>query len=430
MPALERNCVEHCRENFLKSDWVSIESVIRTAPDQIAVGPGSLIREWTENGRRCFQYRLDHDSMNFYSFVSGRYEVARAEWNGIKIEVYYHKEHLWNVPKMLRSLQKSLEYYTANFGPYSHKQARIVEFPRVDTYAQEYPGTVPYSEGIGFTANLEHPDAIDWVYFVVAHEMAHQWWALQVAPANMQGGQLLYESLAQYSALMVMEKEYGRNMMRKFLEYEMNGYLSGRSFERVKEQPLAQVERQAYIYYAKGSVVLYYLKEMIGEAAMNRALRNVLHQYGYAPPPYPTAYALLDALQAETPESLGYLIKDLFEDITLFANRTLSARARKRADGKYDVTVEVQSRKFKADGKGKEEEVPVDDWIEIGAFAKPLKGKVYGELLYRERVHMTQTRGTYTFTVDGLPDKAGIDPLLLMIDRLPSDNLKKVEIGG
>ena len=175
---------------------------------------------------------------------------------------------------------------------------------------------------------------------------------------------------------------------------------------------------------------MYYLKEMIGEDAMNRALRNVLHRYGYAPPPYPTSYALVDALEAETPESLRYLIKDLFEDITLFSNRTLSATAKTRPDGKYDVTIDVQAKKSKADGKGNEKEARLDDWIEIGAFAKPAPGQKYGRILYRQRVPMTQPRGVYTFTVDELPDLAGIDPMLLLVDRIPDDNLKKVEIGN
>ena len=267
------------------------------------------------------------------------------------------------------------------------------------------------------------------VFYVVAHEMGHQWWAHQVVGANMQGATLLSETLAQYSALMVMEKEYGRDTMRKFLEYEMDNYLRSRGRELLKEQPLLTVDsNQGYIHYRKGSVVMYYLREMIGEEAVNRALRKVLQQYGYAPPPYPTSHALVDALAEETPPQLQYLIKDLFEDITLFSNRALSATAKKRADGKYDVTIQVETHKFKADNQGNEREVPVDDWIEIGALAAPAKGQKYGKVLHREREHMTSGLANYTFMVDELPDKAGIDPLLLLIDRIPSDNLKKVAL--
>ena len=383
MPALEENCTADCMDTYLSnnSDWVNVETTISTSPDQIAIAPGSLLREWNENGRHYYQYKLDHYSLNFYSFISARYEVARSEWNGINIEVYYLKEHPWNVPKMLNSVKKSFAYYTQNFGPYGHKEARIVEFPRIARFAQAFPGTMPYSESIGFIANLEHPDDIDFVFYVVGHEMGHQWWAHQVVGANMQGATLLSETLAQYSALMIMEKEYGPNAMRKFMEHEMDNYLRSRGTELLKERPLLRVEAsQGYIHYRKGSVLMYYLKDMIGEDAVNRALRKVLAQYGYKDAPYPTSYALMNALREETPPDKQYLLQELFYDITLFSNRGLTATAHRRPDGKYDVTVDVETHKYKADEKENETEIPVDDWIEVGALAAPEKGKKYGNV--------------------------------------------------
>jgi len=433
MPALERNCTEHCLDNYLKghSDWIDVETVISTYPDQIAIAPGSLVREWQENGRRYFDYKLDHSSLNFFSFLSARYAVQREDWNGIQLEVYYDPDHTWNVPRMMNSLKKSLAYYTTNFGPYYQKEARIIEFPRVDSFAQAFAGTMPYSESIGFIANLNHPDDIDMVYYVVAHEMGHQWWAHQVVGANMQGATLLSETMAQYSALMVMEKEYGRDMMRKFLKYEMDNYLRSRGQERLKERPLLTVEaEQGYIHYRKGSVVLYYLKEMIGEDKVNAALRKMIERYAYAQPPYPTSFDLIDAFREQIPAQYQYLVKDLFEDITLFSNRTLEATAHKRHDGKYDITIAVESHKFKSDPKGNETEVPMDDWVDIGAFAKPEKDRKYGKTLHRELVRVTQSHSTYTFVTDELPEKAGIDPFLLLIDRVPDDNTKKVILAA
>jgi hypothetical protein len=432
MPVLERQCTADCGESYLQghADWVDLDTVISTSPDQIAIAPGSLLREWQQNGRRYFEYKLDHPSLFFFSFMSARYEVLREEWNGIKLEVYYHRDHPWNVPRMMNSLKKSLDYYTRNFGPYYHKEARIIEFPRVATFAQAFAGTMPYSESIGFIANLNHPDDIDMVFYVVAHEMGHQWWAHQVVGANMQGATFLSESLAQYSALMVMEKEYGRDLMRKFLRYEMDEYLRSRGRERLKERPLLSVEAgQGYIHYHKASVALYYLKEMIGEDKVNAALRKLIGQYAYNAPPYPTSWALVDALSEQTPPQYQYLLKDLFEEITLFSNRTLEASARPRPDGKYDVTINIETHKFKADAKGNETEVPLNDWIDIGAFAKPEKGRKYGRTLYRDRVHIAQTRSTYTFTVGELPDQAGVDPFLLLVDRIPEDNVKKITLS-
>jgi hypothetical protein len=432
MPVLEANCTADCRNSELSnsSDLVNYETVISTAPGQIAIAPGTLVDSWNANGRVYFHYKLDHPEYNYAAFLSANYVVARREWNGIKIEVYYLKEHPWNVPKMLDAIQQSLSYYSTNFSPYTQREARIIEFPRVATFAQSFPGTMPYSESIGFIANLDHPDDIDKVFWVVGHEMGHQWWAYQVIGANMEGATMLSETLSQYSTMMVMEKKYGRDQMRKFLQYDMDRYLRSRGRERLKERPLEHVEEnQGYIHYDKGAVVMYYLREMIGEEAVNTALRQVIQQHAYKGGPYPTSLTLADALRAQTPPQFQYLIKDLFEDITLFSNRGLDATAKKRPDGRYDVTVRVESHKFKADAQGNEHEVPVHDWIEVGALAAPAKGHSQGEVLARQLEHMKTGTATYTFTTDKLPDKAGIDPLLLLIDRLPSDNLHNVTVA-
>ena len=429
MPKLEANCTDNCMKTYLGGldSWTEVETIISTSDDQIAIAPGSLLKDWVKDGRHYFQYKLDHKSWNFYSFISARYEVARRKFQGVDIEVYYHAEHSYNVERMLSAIEKSLTYYTTNFGPYYHKQCRIIEFPRYADFAQAFPGTMPYSESIGFIANFENSTDIDMVTYVVAHEMGHQWWAHQVAGANMQGGTLLSETFAQYSALMVMEKEYGRDMMRKFLKYETDKYLRSRGRERLKEQPLSKVEAsQGYIHYEKGSAVMYYLKEMIGEDKLNEALRAFLEKFRYQNPPFPTSNDVLAEFRKNTPDSLQYIIKDLFEDITLFNNRTTEATYKKLSDGKFEVKITVESQKFKADELGKETEVAVNDYIEIGALAKAEKDK-QPKILYRQKVKINKKQNVFTFIVNELPEEAGIDPAFLLIDRMPNDNLKRMD---
>jgi hypothetical protein len=167
---------------------------------------------------------------------------------------------------------------------------------------------------------------------------------------------------------------------------------------------------------------------MIGEQRINAALKQLIEQYAYKGPPYPNAYALVDRLKEQTPQELQYLITDLFEQITLFENKTLDATAEKQADGKYLVRISIQCDKKKADEKGVETTVPMNDYLEIGAFAKPEPGKRYGKSLHRERVQLTDGKHALEFVVDELPFQAGVDPRNLLIDTVPADNLKKVTI--
>jgi ABC-2 type transport system permease protein len=218
--------------------------VVSTSPDQIALAPGYLEREWEQDGRRYFHYTMDAPILPFWAYLSADWEVATDRWNDVEIAVYYHADHPYNVERMIEATKRSLDYFTREFGPYQHRQLRIVEFPRYARFAQSFPNTIPFSESIGFIARLDDPDDVDFVFYVTAHEVAHQWWAHQVIGANVQGATVLSETMAQYSALMVMEEEYGPHMMRRFLKYELDSYLRGRGGERIGELPLALVENQ------------------------------------------------------------------------------------------------------------------------------------------------------------------------------------------
>jgi len=430
MPKLdEHNMAARANTYFINdADLVDVNTIISTASDQIAIAPGSLLKSWNANGRNYFNYRLDKKSLNFYSFISARYEVARKKWNGIDLEVYYTKQHAYNVPNMLKSMEKSLQYYTQNFGPYYHKQCRIIEFPRYSSFAQAFPGTMPYSEGIGFIIDLRKvtKEDIDQVYYVVAHEMGHQYWAYQLCGADMRGSEMMSEGFAQYSALMVMEKEYGKDKMKKFLKYEMDGYLRGRSTEYEAERPLMQTEGQSYIHYQKASVIMYNLKEMIGEDKVNLALRSLIDSFAYKQPPYPTSLSAVRAFRKVTPDSLQYLIDDMFGNITLFSNRVMEAKYRK-VGNEYEITFTTSSEKFRADSLGKETARPISDYIDIGVFAEPTSDKNLGKALVYKRLRIERKTNNFTFRTKEKPYQVGIDPYNYLIDRQPDDNLKKPE---
>ncbi|GAA4800212.1 M1 family aminopeptidase [Litoribaculum gwangyangense] len=428
MPELEENCSENCMANYIsdgRSDFINVETIISTSSDQIAIAPGSLINEWQEKGRNYYHYKSDHPSLNFYSFISAKYKVAKRRWNGINIEVYYDEKHSWNVNMMLDAVERSLKYYTENFGPYYHKQCRIVEFPRYASFAQAFPGTMPYSEAIGFIINLEDEEENNVVDAVIAHEMAHQWWAHQVIGANMQGSTLMSESFSEYSSLMTMKGISKTPMkMREFLKYDHDRYLRGRSREVDNELPLYKVENQGHIHYGKGSVILYALQDYIGEEKVNEAMQEFLNEYKYKEPPYPTSLDFLKYLEPKVPDSLNYLIQDWFKDITLYDNRLKEASYKKLDNGKYEVSMDIESYKIKADSIGNETKVDINDWIDIGVFSDSEEKK----LLFEKRIKINKPTMSFNFIVDSIPKKAAIDPRHLLIDRVYEDNIKNLSL--
>ncbi|SEL16762.1 ABC transporter permease/M1 family aminopeptidase [Parapedobacter koreensis] len=428
------------------ADWVSFETTVSTSDDQIAIAPGYLQRQWSKDGRRYFHYKMDRPMLNFYAYNSARYEVMRDKLGDINLEIYYHKGHEYNLDRMMASMKASLRYYSETFSPYQFKQMRIIEFPITQgTFAQSFANTVPFSEGIGFIADVDEsdPDAVDYPYAVISHEVAHQWWAHQVIGANVKGATLLSESLSEYSSLKVLEQRYGQNQMRKFLKDALDKYLSGRAAEKLKENPLMLNENQQYIHYNKGSLVAYAMSDYLGTDSFNTVLRDYVAEYAFQEPPYTTSIEFVDHIRRATPDSLQYLIKDLFETITLYNNAADKVTAKALPDGRYQVDMEFRVSKYRTDEKGKRsyedvegstlaakigrsevQSLPLRDYIEIGIFGASDAAK--DNPLYLRKHRIDGIVNKVSIIVDEKPIEVGIDPYNKLIDRDSDDNRKKI----
>lgn len=418
------------RHNDLHADWTLADITVSTEADQTPVAPGRKLFDRTANGRRTARFVSDAPILNFFSVQSARYAERHARHRGVNLSVYYHPGHAWNVARMMHAMALSLDYYQAAFGPYQFDQARIIEFPGYSKYAQSFANTVPYSEDIGFNADLRDAKKIDYVTYVTAHEIAHQYWGHQVVGADMQGATVLSETLAQYSALMVMKRLYGPDQMRRFLRYELDAYLTGRRGEAIEEVPLGRVENQQYIHYRKGSVAMYLLQDRMGEAAVNHALTDLVRRYRFRGAPYPRSTDLVAALRrkAQT-RAQQALITDLFERIVLYDVKATAPTATRDAQGRWRTSFTVAATKFTVDGQGNQSETPFDEPVDIGAFrAEPGEGRFdRADILAMEKRSLRSGEQRMTIITRTRPSYVGVDPYNLLIDRSPRDNLAGVD---
>jgi ABC-2 type transport system permease protein len=204
--------------------------------------------------------------------------------------------------------------------------------------------------------------------------------------------------------------------MRRFLKYELDRYLLGRGTEQKQEQPLVRADGASYVHYQKGALTLYALQDAIGEPAIDDALSAFLKHWHFSGPPYARSVDLLAEFRRVTPAALQPLIVDLFETITLYDVRAVSASAKAKGDGGDTIELVVTAKKIRADGGGNESEVPFDGEVDIGALDD--KGNVVA--LEKRRVHGGENR--LTLAAKGGAVRAGIDPLGKLIDRDASDN--------
>lgn len=425
------------------ADFVNFEAIISTVEDEVAITPGDLQKEWKNNGRSYYHYKTNKPIQNFYSFTSGKYLVKKENYKGVSLEIYYHKEHSFNIDLMIDAMKKSLDYFTQNFTPYQYKQLRIIEFPRyLGSFAQSFPNTVPFSESVGFTSDLrklqynketstEDSSLFGFVaakrnipLYVTAHEVSHQWWAHQIMSGDVEGANFLIETLAQYSALRVIEEKYGSDEIKNYAKYELGRYLTYRSFENIKEEPLIRIRGdQQYIHYHKGAVVMNALRNYLGRNTVDSVLKSFLEKKSYQDDPYTHAGELYKEFRVAAPDSLKYILDEWLDDVIVFDNKVKKATYKRTEDFDYEVRFSLDLNKFRDDGYGEETELHINDYITI------LIRNSEGLELYRKQLKFTDANkdNVFTIVVNRKPDYFTVDPEFNLIDKDLQDNEIKFE---
>jgi len=195
--------------------------------------------------------------------------------------------------------------------------------------------------------------------------------------------------------------------------------------------------------------VLYALSDYIGEEKLNGALKKYIDKVKFQEPPYTTSIEMVNYIKEVTPDSLQYVIKDMFETITLYRNRIVDAKTTELDNGKYQVDIEFEVSKYRNDEKGKRYygekvgdtltyktdkmtkpilSVPLADYIDIGIFSEEeIDGKKKEVALYLKKHKITAINNKIKIIVDKKPTEVGVDPYNKLIDANSNDNRMKVD---
>src|SRR5690606_27826382 len=109
-------------------------------------------------------------------------------WNDVAIKIYFHPDHSQNTDRMLKSAKASLSYFSEHFGPYPFKYLTLVEGSGNGAGASADAGIIYYGEQYALFNPDDSPTGFDLPYYIMAHEVAHQWWGMaRLTPANVEG---------------------------------------------------------------------------------------------------------------------------------------------------------------------------------------------------------------------------------------------------
>jgi ABC-2 type transport system permease protein len=415
------------------SDLFSYDLTVSTDPDQTAVAPGELQKQWQQDGRNYFHYAQTGPGLYApLGILSAKYVVMHDNMqvpHPVNINIYYHPSHNENINRFMTAYKEGLNYFNSIYGDYPFKDIRLAETSVYSPRTGSLTTLDTYAEYYSWNAHFTDPNQFDYCYFNATRELAQQWWRFQVAPNNTVGSLVIPEGLATYSALVMAENKYGKENIKPIIQDQLWFYLFIRRRMENKEHPLIRAD-QWYEWSGKAGVAMYGLRDLIGEQSINAALREFKNDYAFKnKPPFAGANNLYDCLKKHTPDSLQYFLTDTWEKITLYDNKMTDAKAIPTGNlNEYKVTFTVDVAKVWVDDKGNDIIAhDMNDFIDIGIFAANTNnkdGRSVTNLLHLQKYKLTEGHHTFSVIVKGKPVSVGIDPFAKLIDRQPNDNMK------
>src|SRR5579864_1048587 len=290
------------------------------------VTAGDIASDTTEGDQRVTR-RVTPAPIRFAGFNLGVYQRAHVERSGFTVEVCANRAVEAALEVKLRNLTatargrknppagdaptgtppnptirledlasqvaSSMEFMAARFGPPPLKTLEVSPIP--GTFGQGFPGLL-YLSTLAYLRREDEPmarlDRRRQVFFIdilQAHEVAHQWWGNIVSPAGYRDNWLM-EALANYSALLYLEKRDGRAVLDAALENYRGDLLkkdeNGKTAESAGPIVLgARLESSQSpvawnsITYGKGSWILHMLRGMMGDERFVAMLAELRHRY-------------------------------------------------------------------------------------------------------------------------------------------------------
>ncbi len=401
---------------------IDLETTISTALDQQVVTVGTLQKSWVANERRYFSYKTLQPINFMFALSSAHYEVKQEKHNGIALSIYYQKGQEYNLNSMMKGIKDAIDYCSANFGPYPLKQFVMAEIPQYRGAATAYPGVVFSAEKLNFLSNYSDPNKVDQSYAITSHEVSHQWWANKLNPADVAGRAMLTESFAKYTEAMLIERAFGKMYLKNYLQLDNQIYFANRN-PGEKEQAMAKAIDQGYVYYQKGGVNMYAVKEVIGEKELNNVLRKLVNSHEN-PNPKATTDDFMRLLNEVVPANQQKFIDDSFNQVVDYAINMKVLSCKLLKDGNYQVELQVNVGLNKQ-GINKALEPDMDIDIALFDLPKPLWDNTTKPIyLMKHRVNKFETR--LTVIVNKKPKMAIADPYCYLLDANLEDNAQEI----
>ncbi len=419
----------HIVSKDVNNEKIRFETIVSTDLNQTALSSGTLLRDWSENGRNYYHYKSANKILPAVGYFSAKYETQKTVHNGVSIEQYYDANHDFNIDQIENSIKETLDYCQENFGVYNFEHVRIAEVPAHWSFGgYAHPGVISMVEDRLYLSNVSNPETFNLVAKRTIHEVAHQWWGHTLSAKPVAGGALFVEGFAKYTEAVILEKLYGKKALYTLSDNARRRYFSGRAFDGNVEPPVYMVTGQSYIAYGKAYTVLMALRDLIGEKQVNKVLKTITDRHRSVNKLEANSVELLEEIYKVTPSVYHRLVDDWFKRVITYDVGVEESSYKELANGTFEVTVKVKAKRFEALNDGDVKQVKIDEPIKIGIFTKhPSEVKNNdNSILYYQSNRINKEMTEIKIIVKEKPSYICIDPFGTRSDENLVDNVYKI----
>jgi len=283
------NCHQYHANSEFFADF-GVYNVDITLPENyIVASGGKLLNTIVNKDRTKTWYFRAEDIVDFAWTASQRYQIAKAKWNHVDIEVFLQPEHYHLADNHIKSAMATLDFFADKLGTYPYTHMSIIDPPfyALGSAGMEYTtlftvGSLNYNPGI---RNTE---------LITVHELGHAFF-MGILASNEFEEPWMDEGMNSYFENRIMDKTYGKNnSIIDIMGIQMGDFEESRwSYVSLSNPRKAESYRTSWDYphggygvynYSKPSAMLATFENIWGEDSMDKIMKTYYERWKFKHP--------------------------------------------------------------------------------------------------------------------------------------------------
>lgn len=248
-----------------------------TLPPDLVVAASGVVLNVIDHPDGSRTWQIAGGPLRDMTVIAAPFQAISDQAAGAVVTAYYQRGHEAAARAALAHAAASLRLYSDLYGPYPYTELDVVEAP-LNVRGMEYSGLILVGEDL-------YESQREFLTFLVAHEVSHQWW-YAIVGNNPYRDPWLDEGLAEYSAFDYYRTIFGQGEAEELLVGRWQipfSTVAGGGIDGAVDRPAAEFDPVTYelLVYAKAALFLNALRQQVGDDTYRQIIQTYFTENRY-----------------------------------------------------------------------------------------------------------------------------------------------------